>query len=63
MKKEGKRFDEEECEQHAEEKLRERIETIQEEMSSVPNGRLDACLAVSQGTRKFFLRWRRRDAF
>ena len=50
LKKEGKRFDEEACEQHAEEKLRERIETIQSEMESVPGGRLDACLAVSQGT-------------
>ena len=49
LKSEGKRFDEEACEQHSEEKLRERIETIKGEMESVPGGRLDACLAVSQG--------------
>ncbi|KAK5130600.1 hypothetical protein LTR08_001919 [Meristemomyces frigidus] len=48
LKKEGKRFDEEACEQYAEEKLRERVETIRAEMESVPGGRLDACLAVSQ---------------
>lgn len=50
MKKEGLKFDEEACEQHAEEKLTERIETIKGEMESVPGGRLDACVAVSQGT-------------
>ncbi|KAK4546616.1 hypothetical protein LTR36_001833 [Oleoguttula mirabilis] len=48
LKKEGKRFDEEACEQYAEEKLRERVETIRSEMESVQGGRLDACLAVSQ---------------
>lgn len=50
LKKEGKRFDEDACEQYAEEKLRERVEMIRVEMESVPGGRLDACLAVSQGT-------------
>ena len=49
LKSEGKRFDEEACEQHAEEKLRERIETIRTEMETVPGGRLDACVAISQG--------------
>lgn len=49
MKKEGKRQSEEEGEQYAEERLLERIETIQSEMETVPGGRLDACLAVSQG--------------
>ena len=49
MKKEGKKFNEEECEQYAEERLQDRIETIRVEMESVPGGRLDACLAVSQG--------------
>jgi len=50
LKKVGKRFDEEACEQYAELRLRERIETIRSEMQSVPGGRLDACVAVSQGT-------------
>lgn len=50
LKKEGKRFDEEACEQYAEAKLRERVDMIRCEMESVPGGRLDACLAVSQGT-------------
>ena len=49
LKKDGKRFDEEACEEYAEERLRERVRTIQAEMESVPGGRLDACLAVSQG--------------
>ena len=49
LKKEGKKFDVEACEKHAEERLHERIETIRSEMESVPGGRLDACLAVSQG--------------
>ena len=50
MKQEGKRFDEEMCEEYAEEKLKERIETIRSEMESVPGGRLDACVATSVGT-------------
>lgn len=49
MKKEGQRFDEEACEEYAEQKLKERLETIRSEMESVPGGRLDACAAVSQG--------------
>ena len=49
LKKEGKRFDEEACEKHAEERLKERIDTIRTEMESLPGGRLDACVAVSQG--------------
>ena len=49
LKKDGKKFDMEACEQHAEEKLQERVEMIRDEMQSVPGGRLDACLAVSQG--------------
>ena len=50
MKQAGQRFDEEACEEHAEEKLKERIETIRNEMESVPGGRLDACVATSVGT-------------
>lgn len=50
MKAEGKRFDEETCDEHAEEKLKERVETIRSEMESVPDGRLDACVATSVGT-------------
>lgn len=49
MKKDGKRFDEEACEQYAAGKLQERIAIIRQEMGSVPGGRLDACVAVSQG--------------
>lgn len=49
MKQEGKRFDEEACEEYAEEQLRERIETIRSEMQSVPGGRLDACVATAVG--------------
>ena len=49
LKKDSKRFDEEACEQYAEERLEERIETIRSEMESVEGGRLDACVAVSQG--------------
>lgn len=50
LKKEGKPIDVEECERYAEEQLRHRIDTIRSEMESVANGRLDACLAISQGT-------------
>lgn len=49
LKKEGKPFDMAECERYAEEKVQERIDTIRGEMESVAHGRLDACLAVSQG--------------
>ena len=49
LKKEGKPFDMAECERCAEEKVHERIDTIRSEMESVAHGRLDACLAVSQG--------------
>jgi GTPase SAR1 family protein len=49
LKKEGKRFDEEACEKYAEERLKERVDTIRTEMETVEGGRLDACLAVSQG--------------
>jgi hypothetical protein len=49
LKKAGQRFDEEACETFAEQQLQERIEVIRREMESVPGGRLDACLAVSQG--------------
>lgn len=49
MKQAGQRFDEEACEEHAEEKLKERVETIRSEMKSVPGGRLDACVATSVG--------------
>lgn len=50
LKKQSRRFDEEDCEQYAEERLKERIAIIRSEMESVPGGRLDACVAVSQGT-------------
>lgn len=43
-------FDEEDCEQHAQEQLNARLEQIREEMMSVEGGRLDALVAVSQGT-------------
>ena len=49
LKKEGKPFDEEECERYAESKLQERVDTIRAEMESIPGGRLNYCLAVSQG--------------
>ncbi|KAK5168339.1 uncharacterized protein LTR77_006908 [Saxophila tyrrhenica] len=48
MKKEGLRFDEEACEEYAEQQLQERVETIRNEMQTVPGGRLDACVAISQ---------------
>ncbi|KAK4561601.1 hypothetical protein LTR86_004280 [Recurvomyces mirabilis] len=48
LKKDGKPFDEEACEQYAEERLRERVDTIRTEMQTVEGGRLDACLAVAQ---------------
>jgi hypothetical protein len=51
LKKDGKRFDEEACEQYAEERLKERVETIRAEMETVQGGRLDACIAISQGER------------
>lgn len=51
MKKEGLRFDEEACEEYAEGKLQERVDMIKEEMQTVPGGRLDACIAISQGRR------------
>jgi GTPase SAR1 family protein len=56
MKKEGKRFDEEACEEYAAQKLQERVNTIREEMQTVPDGRLDACVAISQGKAVFLLR-------
>lgn len=49
FKKAGKPYSEEACEQYAEARLQERIETIRGEMECLPDGRLDACLAVSQG--------------
>lgn len=49
LKREGKPFDEEECERYACEILSQRLQTISGEMQSVPGGRLDVCLAVSQG--------------
>ncbi|KAF2765736.1 hypothetical protein EJ03DRAFT_354618 [Teratosphaeria nubilosa] len=48
MKKAGEKFDEEACEQFAEEQLQQRLELLRQEMLSVPDGRLDACVAVSQ---------------
>ncbi|KAK3615107.1 hypothetical protein LTR56_026799 [Elasticomyces elasticus] len=48
MKKEGKFFDEEACDEYAAENLAERIEKIKGEMLSIPGGRLNACVAISQ---------------
>ncbi|KAK5726643.1 hypothetical protein LTR15_002530 [Elasticomyces elasticus] len=48
MKKEGKRFDEDACDKYAAERLVERIQKIEAEMQSVPGGRLNACVAISQ---------------
>ncbi|KAK4888693.1 hypothetical protein LTR27_012432 [Elasticomyces elasticus] len=48
MKKEGKFFDEEACDQYAVEQLAERIDKINGEMLSIPGGRLNACVAISQ---------------
>ena len=58
LKKDGKKFDEEACERYAEEKLQERVDIIRSEMESVPGGRLDACIAISQGGCKCF-GWRK----
>lgn len=38
-----------ECELFAETKVQERLDTIRMELESVVQGRLDACVAVSQG--------------
>jgi len=56
MKKEGLCFDEEACEQFAEQQLQERVDTIRNEMQTVPGGRLDACVAISQGERTSIVR-------
>lgn len=49
LKKAGLPFDEEACDRAAEAHLAERLETIRQELESVPGGRLDALVAVSQG--------------
>lgn len=49
LKKNKEPFDEEVCEQYAEQQLQSRLEQIRSEMESVPGGRLDALVAVSQG--------------
>ncbi|KAK4629188.1 hypothetical protein CLAFUW4_08156 [Fulvia fulva] len=49
LKKLKQPFNEEACEQYAEEQLQVRLDQIREEMESVPGGRLDALVAVSQG--------------
>lgn len=49
LKKEGRPFDEEECERYATEMQGRRLDLIRGEMQCVPGGRLDACLAVSLG--------------
>ncbi|KAK3725183.1 hypothetical protein LTR37_000694 [Vermiconidia calcicola] len=54
MKKEGKRFDEEACEQYAEEKLEERIEIIRSEMQSVPGDDNDSIANLSKTTSECF---------
>ena len=51
-KKAGQRLEEDACDEHAAAQLLARIETIRTEMQSVEGGRLDACLAVSQGTQQ-----------
>lgn len=50
LKKEARPFDEDDCDRYAGERLQERIAEIRAEMESVAGARLDACLAVSQGT-------------
>lgn len=49
LKKAGQRLDEDACDAYAEEKLQDRVGMIRSEMESVPGGRLEACVAVSQG--------------
>lgn len=49
LKRSGLPFDEELCEAYAEEKLHDRLDEVRREMESVPGGRLDAIVAVSQG--------------
>lgn len=49
QKKEGKKFDVENCEEYAEQQLQERLDIIRSEMETVEGGRMDACVAVSQG--------------
>lgn len=54
LKKQGQPVDDEEIEKYAEDQLSARLEQIREEMTTVPDGRFDALVAVSQGisTRK-----------
>lgn len=49
LKQAGLLFDEEACDRAADTRLAERLDTIREELESVPGGRLDALVAVSQG--------------
>lgn len=51
LKKAGLSFDEEACDRAAEEHLANRLDTIRHELESIPGGRLDALVAVSQGKR------------
>ncbi|KAF7185976.1 hypothetical protein HII31_12849 [Pseudocercospora fuligena] len=48
LKKNKQPFDEDLCDQYAADKLQERLESVRKEMQSVPGGRLDAIVAVSQ---------------
>ncbi|RMY69848.1 hypothetical protein D0863_06191 [Hortaea werneckii] len=49
LRKAGQRLDEDACDAYAEQKLQERVAMIRSEMESVPGGKLEACVAVSQG--------------
>ncbi|EME79104.1 uncharacterized protein MYCFIDRAFT_79773, partial [Pseudocercospora fijiensis CIRAD86] len=48
LKKNKQPFDEDLCDQYAADKLQERLESVRKEMQSVPGGRLDAIVGVSQ---------------
>ncbi|KAI7716251.1 hypothetical protein KC353_g5518 [Hortaea werneckii] len=48
LRKAGQRLDEDACDAYAEQKLQERVAMIRSEMESVPGGKLEACVAVSQ---------------
>ncbi|KXT04957.1 hypothetical protein AC578_10334 [Pseudocercospora eumusae] len=49
LKRNKQPFDEDLCDQYAADRLQERLEAVRKEMQSVPGGRLDAIVAVSQG--------------
>lgn len=48
-KKLGQTVTMDECDQYAEDRLRERVDLMKKEMLNVNGGRLDACVAISRG--------------